>query len=147
VSISELVQEVVERFQSELQSHGNVPILHLAPGIIAEVDRFRIEQVVVNLITNTMRYAPGKQIEISTSKKGDQYITIVVKDYGMGISLEDQKRIFTRFERAVPSANFGGLGLGLYIAKQIVDQHHGDIQVESELEKGAKFTVTLPVKA
>lgn len=69
-----------------------------------------------------------------------------VRDFGIGIAAEDQKRIFNRFERAVSSDHYGGLGLGLFIAGEIIRMHNGSIQVESQIGEGAKFIVKIPVR-
>jgi signal transduction histidine kinase len=106
-------------------------------------DRARLEQVVTNLLTNAARYGHGKPIDISLAQDGEA-VRLVVRDHGIGIAPEDQQRIFERFERA-SSRNFGGLGLGLYIARQIVEAHGGTIRVSSELGVGSSFTVELPL--
>ncbi|MFL5812134.1 MAG: sensor histidine kinase, partial [Bdellovibrionia bacterium] len=85
----------------------------------------------------------GKLIEISVSRESDRAV-LRVRDHGMGIAKKDQQRIFERFERAVSVQNYGGLGLGLYISRQIVELHGGSIRVESELGQGATFIVELP---
>jgi len=106
-------------------------------------DRFRIEQVLVNLLANALKYGKGMPIQLEIRSETDA-VKLIVRDQGMGIAKEDQTRIFERFERAVSSANISGLGLGLYICKYIIEAHHGTIEVESESGKGAKFSVTLP---
>ncbi|HUP58094.1 MAG TPA: sensor histidine kinase, partial [Bdellovibrionota bacterium] len=95
-------------------------------------------------ISNSVKYAAGAPIQISLSST-DGEARISVRDRGMGIAPADQGRIFERFERAVPLKNYGGLGLGLYIARQIVELHHGSISVQSELGQGATFLVRLPL--
>ncbi|WP_233595826.1 MULTISPECIES: PAS domain S-box protein [Corallococcus] len=105
-------------------------------------DRLRLEQVLINLLTNAMKYGEGQpiQLEVTRHARGAR---LVVEDHGLGIPPEAQGRIFERFERAA-SRNYGGLGLGLFISRQIVDAHGGSIRVESTPGLGAKFIVELP---
>ena len=102
----------------------------------------RLEQVVVNLLSNAIKYGAGKPISVTVALAGPA-ARIIVRDRGIGIGAEDQARIFERFERAV-SLNYGGLGLGLYITREIVRAHGGTIRVESEPGAGAAFIVELP---
>lgn len=143
--LSSLVQEVVERYQPQLLAAGCQPVVRCPPSLPALVDRLRIEQVLVNFLTNVMRYAPDNKVEIDLTSKGGEVI-LRVQDHGMGISIEDQKRIFGRFERILSTANYGGLGLGLYISQQIARAHQGTITVESEMGKGAAFSMKLPLQ-
>jgi signal transduction histidine kinase len=99
--------------------------------------------VVLNLVTNAIRYGAGKPIDVSVQPTNGA-VLIQVKDHGIGIAPEDQARIFERFERGTASRNFGGLGLGLYITRQIVEAHGGTIRVQSAPEMGSTFTVSLP---
>jgi signal transduction histidine kinase len=145
VDLAEVLRELVERYRPQLQEAKCEPAIHSVDTLWAEVDRLRFEQVVVNLLTNAMRYAAGRPIEISLSLEGGM-ATLKMKDQGMGIPLEAQKRIFDRFERVTSSSNFGGLGLGLFIVQQIVAAHQGTIAVESEPGEGATFTVRIPQK-
>jgi signal transduction histidine kinase len=97
----------------------------------------------MNLLSNAMKYGTGKPVEVSVQHVG-MSAKLIVRDHGIGISKGDQKRIFDRFERAVSIKRFGGLGLGLFIVRQIVNAHQGTIRVESELGKGSTFIVELP---
>jgi signal transduction histidine kinase len=108
-------------------------------------DNFRIEQVIVNLLSNAMKYGAGKPIQITLTQK-EATVELAFRDQGIGIPLDKQAVIFGRFERASNTQNIGGLGLGLYIAKQIVEAHHGEIKVESQPESGSTFTLVLPLK-
>src|SRR5207237_650146 len=104
----------------------------------------RIEQVLTNLISNALKYGDGKPVTIEVRAEG-RAAQIVVRDRGIGISPENLGRIFGRFERAVSARNYGGLGLGLYITRQIVEAHGGSIGVESEQGQGSAFFVELPL--
>jgi PAS domain S-box-containing protein len=138
-----MIYEVLQRFQSQFASANCDVELHLPEELPVQMDSFRLEQVITNLLTNALKYAPGKPIKISLSSD-EQNIIFTVQDHGIGIAKEDQRRIFMRFERAVSVNHFGGLGLGLYISHQIVDAHGGTILVESEVDHGSTFTVKLP---
>jgi signal transduction histidine kinase len=112
------------------------------PDVVVKWDRMRIEQVLTNLLSNAMKFGAGSPIEVRAEARDDD-VEIAVRDFGIGISREDQERIFGRFERAVSTRNFGGLGLGLYISAQIVRAHQGSLRVESEPGKGSTFIVRL----
>lgn len=144
--LGDIVREVVFRMGVLFEAAGlKLPSIFVDHKFYGEWDRFRLEQVVGNLLTNAIRYGRGKDIDISIT--GDkEYVTLAVKDQGYGISKEDQKRIFERFERAINSAEVSGLGLGLFISREIVEAHGGKIWVESELNKGSVFYVKLPSK-
>jgi signal transduction histidine kinase len=140
-----LVKEVLERYSNQIQDYRSPVNLHCTTEVRGIWDKFRIEQVVTNLLTNALRYGNHKPIDIFVMVKNDEAI-IVFQDYGLGIAKENQKRIFERFERAISANEISGLGLGLYIVKQILKMHNGTIDVESELGKGAKFIIRLPLK-
>lgn len=145
--LTELVHEVIERFSGQLSAVKCEVDFDLGTKPVwVNWDRFRIEQVVINLLTNAMKYAPGKPIHI-TIERGDDRVVFSVSDEGIGIAAKDQKRIFDRFERAVSGDHVGGLGLGLYIVAQILEAHGGSIAVTSELGKGSTFTVSMPREA
>jgi signal transduction histidine kinase len=143
VSVSELLRDVVDRLLPRFNEVGCEVIMNVAPDIFVSGDSFRLEQVVVNLLTNSIRYGYGKPVEIGLGLKSG-IVELFVKDYGRGISPGDHKRIFLKFERAISDMNISGLGLGLFIAREIMEAHQGTIRLESELGKGAKFIVTLP---
>src|SRR5439155_17501960 len=98
--------------------------------------------VVVNLLSNAIKYGSGKPIEMSV-EVADGHARLSVRDQGIGVDAAHQQRIFERFERAV-SLNYGGLGLGLYITRQIVQAHGGSIRVESTPGAGSIFVVEIP---
>jgi len=106
-------------------------------------DPSRLEQVVTNLMTNAAKFGAGKPIEIRIERL-DGTARLAVTDHGIGIDPARRPYVFDRFERAVPSSRYGGLGLGLYIARSIVVAHGGTIAVDSEPGAGSTFTVTLP---
>jgi signal transduction histidine kinase len=106
----------------------------------------RLEQVVGNLLSNAIKYGAGHPIEVAVSRNAHT-AKLAITDHGIGISPEDQARLFNRFERAVSIKSFGGLGLGLYITRQIVTAHGGTIRVDSQPGAGATFLVELPLQA
>ncbi len=144
-SVEELLAEVTDRFSEQLKVARCGLEVEVAPGLRVAWDRFRIEQVLVNLISNAIKYAPGEPIRISIGAEGDQ-ARLVVRDSGPGIRQERQAKIFERFERATSARNISGLGLGLFIAREIVKGHQGSIRVESTEGQGAAFIVELPLR-
>lgn len=144
VDLSKLMLEVLERFSEEIRYVKSTFHQDLDDNAIVFCDRYRIEQVVANLLSNAIKYGSNNPVHVSI-KKGNGEIVISVKDHGMGIIKEMQSKIFERFERAISSTNISGLGLGLYITKQIIDAHQGSIEVESELGLGSTFRVRLPI--
>ena len=107
-----------------------------------QFDSTRVGQIVTNLVSNAIKYGNGNPIDISVKRQGDQSV-ICVRDHGFGIAPEQLGRIFERFERGKADPHISGLGLGLYITKQIVEAHGGAISIESEVDKGSIFTVRL----
>jgi signal transduction histidine kinase len=145
VNLNELVDSVLQSF-NEVSREKNCEVrFHASNTVFAVCDRFRLEQVIINLLTNAFKYGNCKPIEICLYAQ-DSNAVFEIKDQGIGISAEDQARIFERFERAVSSRSYGGLGLGLYISNEIVRLHGGRIEIESEVSKGSTFRVILPVQ-
>jgi len=103
----------------------------------------KIDQVLSNLLSNALKYGAGKPVVIRIAES-EGVARLSVIDAGIGIAAEDVSRIFGRFERAVSTRHYGGLGLGLFIARQIVEAHGGEIQVRSKPNGGSEFTVLLP---
>jgi signal transduction histidine kinase/putative methionine-R-sulfoxide reductase with GAF domain len=143
VDLTALVVENVGRLSDEASRAGSAVQLAIDGELRGRWDRTRIDQVVSNLLSNAIKYGQGKPIDVAASRAHDRAI-VVVRDHGIGIAAEDQARIFGRFERAVSSRHFGGLGLGLWIVRQIVEAHGGTIAVESAPGEGAQFRVELP---
>jgi PAS domain S-box-containing protein len=142
--LSRLVREVLERYETPLAA-AKCPVVVVRSEVVeGEWDRFRFEQVIANLLSNAMKYAAGTRIEISVFREGDR-ARFEVRDNGRGIAPEDHARIFERFERVASPYVLGGLGLGLYIVRHIVEMHGGTIRVESAPGKGAAFLVDVPL--
>lgn len=142
--LSEAVSELVERFQVTTDAQGVALTLHCQPALVGVWDRFRIEQALLNLLTNAIRYGNKKPIHVEVLKEGALAV-VKVKDHGMGIHAKDQGRIFNRFERAISKNEVSGLGLGLFITDEIVKAHEGNIRVVSSPGQGAEFIVSLPL--
>lgn len=144
LDLSELAAEVVERFQDQaLHARAKLSLSSPSP-IQGKWDRLRIEQVLSNLIANALRYAAGSEIKVDIRGERGEAV-LEVSDGGPGIAAAERQRIFERFERAASPQHFGGLGLGLYVAKQIVEAHHGSIAVEDVQPTGARFRIRLPL--
>jgi PAS domain S-box-containing protein len=143
VNLTELLAESTERFNEGQPGDGGLIQLEAAPTpIIGRGDRFRLEQVFSNLLSNAIKYGAGKPVRVA-ARQADGVIEVRVQDQGIGIAPEHQTRIFGRFERAV-GTGISGLGLGLFIARYIVEAHAGSIRVESQPGSGATFVVQLP---
>ena len=124
----------------------NIIIKYKLEDIKALIDKEKFAQVIINILANAIKYNNGNnEIYISSFKKDDN-IVISIKDYGVGIAKSEQKNIFERFYRVDKSrgANEKGMGVGLTIAKSIVNAHGGEIKVYSEINKGSEFIITLP---
>lgn len=151
IDLSGLALEVAARFSPELKKKACEFTVSVQPGIKGCLDRVRIEQVLINLLSNAMKYGAGKPVEISLSSQvgptRERVATLVVRDHGIGISKQHQGKVFGRFERFASPKHFGGLGLGLYIVRSIVLAHGGEVTVEGDVGMGAKFTVLLPLDA
>ncbi|WP_437618984.1 AAA family ATPase [Sorangium sp. So ce1151] len=144
VDLAALAREVVERMGQQLADARCSVQLDLDGPVVGHWDSSRLEQVLMNLLSNAMKYGAGGPIHVVARGQADRAL-LVVRDHGIGIAKSDQARIFERFERAVSVRNFGGLGLGLYIVRWIVASHGGTIRVESEPGAGATFIVELPL--
>ncbi len=143
-NISEIVKTVTDRYIERLTDKKQLSMITKKP-VVGYVDKLRIEQAIVNLISNALKYGDSKPITVAVTGSTDKG-KIVVKDHGIGIPTDQQKKIFDRFERAVSPRDYKGLGVGLYITYQIIKAHHGKIHVDSQLQKGSTFTIDLPLK-
>ena len=142
IDFNEMVQEVVSVMQLSAGSH--IIELNLADTKIVDGDRNRLEQVVINLISNAIKYSPNSgRIIVSSFNKNDE-IKLCVQDFGIGIPLSEQSKLFSRFFR-VNENTFPGLGLGLYICNEIIKRHFGTMDFKSEDGKGSTFCFSIPV--
>jgi len=140
----QLVGNLLENFAAQIQAAESSISFTGEQPVMGTWDEFRIEQVVANLLTNALRYGSHNPIDVRVYSEDGQ-ARVDVLDHGIGISEENQKRIFQQFERVSANHVIAGLGLGLFISEQIVAAHGGSISVESEEGKGSLFRVCLPL--
>lgn len=144
VDLAEVIHSAVDRVRAQADAVG-IEITVDVPELRGRWDPVRVEQVLINLLSNALKY--GLKQPISVAGRADvDVVHIEVRDRGIGVAPSEVDRIFGKFERAVSTAHYGGLGLGLYIARQIVEAHRGWIEVESAPGRGSTFRVTLPLR-
>jgi PAS domain S-box-containing protein len=143
VDLAEVTREMVSQLQVQAQASGCEVRLEAPAPVRGVWDRLRLEQVVTNLLSNAFKYGAGKPVHVRVWEE-DGRAKLSVRDEGIGIEPAQARRIFGMFERAVSDRHYGGLGLGLYIARQIIEALGGTIRVESQLGQGATFFVELP---
>ncbi|WPN44466.1 hybrid sensor histidine kinase/response regulator [Pseudomonas sp. P8_241] len=139
-----LVRDLLQNFAQQIEAAEASVSLDAAQAVIGSWDEFRIEQVISNLLTNALRYGAKSPIAVRVYSTGGQAV-VDVQDQGIGISEDNQKRIFQQFERVSAKHAVVGLGLGLFISEQIVTAHGGTITVQSRIGEGALFRVCLPL--
>lgn len=144
VELGSLVREVAPRTAEGLGRPASDLSIVASTPVEGRWDPLRIEQVVVNLVSNACKYGGGKPIEVRVGRSSNG-AELVVQDHGIGMTPSDQERIFERFERAVTPHEYSGLGLGLWITREVVQAHGGRISVRSQVGKGSEFTVELPL--
>nr|WP_255207985.1 ATP-binding protein [Myxococcus sp. AM009] len=145
VDLSELVHEVVERFAEQAAEAGCKLEFNAELGLVGRWDRLRLDRVVTNLLSNALKFGRGRPVEVRVEHAAVARARLVVRDQGVGIAPEAQRRIFERFEREPSGGQHAGFGLGLYIVRQLVEAHGGTIRVESTPSEGAAFIVELPL--
>ena len=143
VDLSSVAAELLSRFSPSAEKLGCELELHAPEPVFGRWDRLRVEQVVTNLLSNALKYGPGRPVVVRVEEDGER-ARLTVQDHGIGIAEEDLARIFERFERAVSDRHYGGLGLGLYITRQIVEAFGGTVRVSSTPGEGSTFTLELP---
>ncbi|WPU66570.1 sensor histidine kinase [Peredibacter starrii] len=142
--LSTILSEVIERLLPMLESAGCPVFYHFMEEYEGNWDRFRLEQVFTNILINAAKYAPGKPIEVSIREYEDMAM-VSIRDHGKGIPPEFAEKIFDKFERAKNEGDAKGLGLGLFISREIIHLHDGKIQVKSTPGEGSDFQIFLPV--
>lgn len=142
--LAKLVDNLLQNFAPQFEAAETAVRFTAEAPVEGRWDEFRIEQVISNLLTNALRYGGKGQIDVRVYSHGSQAV-VEVQDRGIGISEENQKRIFQQFERVSAKTVVAGLGLGLFISEQIVAAHGGSIVVESKINEGALFRVCLPL--
>jgi signal transduction histidine kinase len=142
--LAAVARDVAAAFAQEAARARSTLAIHAPAPVVGRWDRTKIEQVVTNLLSNAIKFGAGSPIDVTASEAAG-FATLVVRDRGIGIPAADLPRIFERFARAVSARHYGGLGLGLYIVRAIVDAHGGSVRAESVVGEGATFTVELPL--
>lgn len=140
-----VVQEVTGRFRAEAM-RANAPIHVRGESVRGRWDQRRLDRLLASLVSNAIKFGRNAPIDVDVTSTSER-ARIVVRDRGMGIAIEDQDRIFERFERAMSARHFGGLGLGLWVARQLAVAMKGLVRVQSQPGAGAVFTVDLPREA
>ncbi|POA37143.1 MULTISPECIES: hybrid sensor histidine kinase/response regulator [Pseudomonas] len=143
--LAQLVSNLLQNFAQQIEAAETTVSFEAESPVEGCWDEFRIEQVISNLLTNALRYGGRSPIQVRVYRQGNQ-ARVEVQDHGIGISEENQKRIFQQFERVSAKTVVAGLGLGLFISEQIVAAHGGFIVVESKINEGALFRVCLPLQ-
>lgn len=143
VDFVDIVRDASALLESAAARSGSSLSVSAPATAVGRFDRARVEQVITNLVSNAIKFARGTPIEAEV-EADDARVRLVVRDRGLGIRAANQARIFERFERAASSRHYGGLGLGLYITRQIVVAHGGTIQLTSAPGEGTTVTVELP---
>jgi PAS domain S-box-containing protein len=142
VDLGELAGEVVAVFRQH-PAYAERIRLSREPAVLGQWDRARLDQILTNLLSNALKYGRDLPVELSI-RADDTGALVVVTDHGIGIPPAEQRRVFERFERAAPPEHYGGLGLGLWIVREIIEAMGGTIVVESRVDEGSTFTVRLP---
>jgi PAS domain S-box-containing protein len=145
VDFAEIARDAISRYDDEAAEHGTRIDLRVSGATVGVWDRSRIDQVITNLVGNAVKYGRGAAITVSISASASGYLRLTVRDEGPGIPAEDQERIFGQFERAAPSQNVPGMGLGLWLVRRIVAAHGGTVTLESNPGHGTTFAVILPM--
>ena len=142
--LNDLVREAIETVQHISRTH-KVEFIDPGQNHLLVADRQRIEQVMINLLTNAVKYSPdADRVLVSVKREGDATV-VSVQDFGFGISEDQSEKIFSRFYRVEGlAANISGLGIGLFISHEIIERHHGRIWVESVPGIGSTFHFSLP---
>jgi signal transduction histidine kinase len=145
IDLAALVRESLATMAEMIREAGCQVALDTPEHLIAHLDRERVMTVLANLLSNAVKYGAGKPVDVALEQRETTAVLRVI-DRGIGIPAADQRRIFERFERAVPERHYGGFGVGLWLARQFVVAHGGHIEVESEPRHGSTFIVTLPLQ-
>ena len=144
VDLRDVVREVIDRFDLEIQQRHVAVSVDAPEPVRGFWDAGRLDRVVTNLMANALKYGAGRPVEVSVRVEGS-WALVVIRDHGVGIPDEEQRKIFGPFARAVAARHHAGLGLGLWISEQIVLASGGRIKVDSRPEEGSTFTVELPL--
>jgi signal transduction histidine kinase len=145
VDLAQVIREVVAEFEGDLLKAGSDLTQTAEENLVGRWDRMRVAQVLRNFISNAIKYGLGRPIDLSAVRREGKAV-VSVRDRGIGIEAADQARIFERFARAVSPDHYGGLGLGLWIARILVEAMGGSVRVASTPGEGATFVMELPLR-
>lgn len=146
LDLAQLVTEVAARFEAEATVDAPAIELEAHGPVRGRWDRLRLEQVANNLLSNALKYGGGRPVRVVVDVRGGAAV-LSVTDLGIGIAEQDRIRIFERFERTLEAQNYGGIGIGLWIVREIVEALDGEVTVQSAPGEGSTFTVRLPLEA
>lgn len=144
MNLGDVIRDVVSRYEDAAAEVGSHIKLTAVGDLTGYWDKARLDQVVTNLVGNAVKYGAGAPIEVIVGASRTGHVRLVIKDGGPGIAPEDQERIFDQYERASPSDNIPGMGLGLWIVRRLVAAHGGAVTLDSARGRGSVFTVILP---
>jgi len=145
VDLAQVIREVAADFEGDLSKAGSELSLTLEGHLVGHWDRMRVAQVLRNFVSNAIKYGLGRPIDLSAVARQGKAV-VSVRDRGIGIEATDQARIFERFARAVSPDHYGGLGLGLWIARILIEAMGGTVRVESAPGEGSTFVMELPLR-
>jgi len=141
--VTALIDQVAERARAHTVQHAIV--VHAPETVVAAVDSVRLGQVLVNLVDNAIRYSPnGGTIDLEVTELA-AVLRVTVTDHGIGVPPEHRPHIFDRFYQAHADSYLSGLGLGLYVSRQIVELHGGTLEAAFPVDGGSQFVVCLPL--
>ncbi len=143
LDLGDMARDAIDRVAELAVRSRSKVVLHCSEVVRGIWDRIAMERILGNLLSNALKFGAEKPIEVRVAVEGEHAV-IEVEDHGIGITPEDVDRVFDQFERAVSSRHFGGLGLGLYITRRLVEEHGGSITAASRPGSGSLFTVRLP---
>ena len=143
IDLELIVREAVDALAADAARAGSTLRVDISEPIRVRADPVHLGRVVTNLVSNAIKYGSERPIEVALTRE-PRGVRLSVRDHGIGVAPADRERIFGRFERAVSTGNYGGLGLGLFISRQIVEAHQGSIRVEPSDGSGTSFVVDLP---
>jgi signal transduction histidine kinase len=143
IDLGQVVRHVVSAIEEDARLKGSTLTVEVDDPLVGSWDPVRVEQLLCNLISNAAKFGAGEPIVVRARREGDAAV-ITVEDRGIGISPGDLERIFGKYERATLARRYGGLGLGLFVVRRLVDAMGGTIDVWSRPGEGARFTVRLP---